>query len=213
MSDKISMKAAEIKVFQTSFNDGLWEIFLGCFFLEFAIAPLLSVYLGDFWSVAVFLPFWGLAYLVVSLIRRYIVKPRIGHVKLGSVRKTKLMKFTLVMLVFNSAIFILGILAAVSFGRVSGFAMSILVGMILLLGFSLAAYMLDFQRLYLYGLLVGIAPLVGEWLYRQGLASHHGFPITFGTISAILILVGLAQLLRLLHNNPLPGEELPSESA
>ena len=54
MSQPISLKEAERKVFQSTANDGLWDIFLGIFFLEFVIAPFLSESMGDFWSVAVF---------------------------------------------------------------------------------------------------------------------------------------------------------------
>jgi hypothetical protein len=59
MFQKISLKEAERKAFKASFDDGLWDIFLGCFFLIFAIGPYLSPTLGDFWSSMVFLPFWG----------------------------------------------------------------------------------------------------------------------------------------------------------
>jgi hypothetical protein len=62
MQEKISLKEAEKKAFKTSFDDGLWDILIGSFFLEFAIAPLISASLGDFWSSVVFLPFWGFDY-------------------------------------------------------------------------------------------------------------------------------------------------------
>jgi len=83
--------------------------------------------------------------------------------------------------------------------------------MILLIGFTTAAYLLDFKRLYFYGLLVGIGPLVGEWLWSQGRVTHHGFPITFGISSAIMILTGLAVFSRFLRDNPLYFEGIPSE--
>lgn len=66
MSQPFSMKEAERKVFRTVANDRLWGLLLGSFFLMFAIAPLLSVHIGDFWSSAVFLPVWGALYLVIQ---------------------------------------------------------------------------------------------------------------------------------------------------
>ncbi|MEJ2265539.1 MAG: hypothetical protein P8X95_19020 [Anaerolineales bacterium] len=133
--------------------------------------------------------------------------------KFGPARKTKLAKFTIVMLVVNIVALILGSVAAMSFGSVPGQMISTIFGLILLIGFSMAAYFLDFNRLYIYGLLVGLSPLVGEWLYTHGKATHHGFPITFGTSAGIMILVGLALFLRLLRNNPAPLEGIPSEEA
>jgi hypothetical protein len=211
VSQKISLKEAERKAFRTTLNDGLVDIFLGCFLLMCVISLYLSDSLGDFWSSAVFLPFLALVYLAIWLIRRYVVTPRIGMVKFGQARKAKLAKFTVVMLVINVVALILGSVAALSFGSVPGQMISILFGLILLMGFSIAAYFLHFNRLYIYGLLVGLSPLIGEWLWTHGYATHHGFPITFGTSSGIMILVGLAVFIRLLHNNPVPIQGIPSE--
>ena len=213
MSQQISLRDAERKAFRATYNDGLWDIFLGCFFLMFAIAPYLSTRLGDFWSSAVFLPFWALVYLAIWLIRKYVITPRIGIVKFGQVRIAKLAKFTVVMLVVNIVALILGLVAALSFGSVPGQMISVIFGMILLMGFSIAAYFLDFNRLYIYGLLVGLSPLVGEWLWTHGYATHHGFPITFGTSAGIMIVAGLSIFVRLLRDNPVPQEGIPPEEA
>jgi len=210
MSPQISLKEAERKAFRTTHNDGLWDIFLGCFVVMFAIAPFLSPSLGDFWSSAVFLPFWGLVFLIIRLIRKNVVTPRVGAIKLGQVRKAKLAKLSVVMLVVNVVALILGFVIAMNFGRVPGQMTTIIFGLIFLIGFSIAAYSLEFNRLYIYGLLVGLSPLVGEWLYTNGNASHHGFPITFGTTAGIMILIGLTVFVRLLRDNPIPIEGIPS---
>jgi len=211
MTQRISLKEAERKAFRITHNDGLWDIFLGCFFAMFAIAPFLSLSLGDFWSSAVFLPFWGLVFLGIRVIRKHVVAPRIGVVRFGQARKTRLVKFTVVMLVVNVVAFVLGLVAAVNLGKVPGQMLSIGFGLILLIGISVAAYFLDFSRLYIYGLLVGLSPLVGEWLWTRGYVTHHGFPITFGATAGIMILVGLIVFARLLHDYPLPTEGIPSE--
>jgi hypothetical protein len=213
MSHQISLKEAERKVFRATYNDGLWDIFLGCFFLMFAIAPYLSSSLGDFLSTLVFLPFWGLVYLVIWLLRKYVVTPRVGSVKYGRARKTKLVKFSVVMLIVNVIAFILGLIAAMNFGRIPGQMFTVIFGLILLIGFSIAAYFLDFNRLYIYGLLVGLSPLIGEWLWSQGYVTHHGFPVTFGITTGIMILVGLVVFVRLLRDNPVPIEGIPSDEA
>lgn len=211
MSEKLSLKEAERRAFTFSFDDGLWDIFLGCFFLEFVIAPFLSPFLGDFWSSVIFLPFWGLVYLAIWLIRKYIVKPRIGTVKFGPARTAKLKKFTIVMLLVNTFVFILGVIAFLSVGVVSGQIYPAILGLTLLIAFSLAAYFLDLPRLYIYGLLLAVSPLVGEWLFTHGYASHHGWPITFGVTCGIMILTGLIIFIRFLRNNPLPVMEASLE--
>jgi hypothetical protein len=206
MNDVVSLREAERKVYLTATQDGLTDVFIGCIFLAWVIAPFLSVSIGDWWSSAVFVPFWGLLMLAVWLIRKHVVRPRIGAVKFGAARKTRLRKFTVIMLVVNIIAFILGIWASANAGKVSGYAVSVLFGMMCLLFSSIAAYFLDTRRFFLYGLLAGVSPLVGEWLWQNQKASHHGFPITFGVTSGIIILTGLVLFVRLLHNNPVPAE-------
>lgn len=209
MSEKISLKKAERKVFHSVFADGLWDVFIGCFALEFSIAPLLSESLGDFWSSVIFLPIFGLVYLAIWLTRKYVVAPRLGKVNFGVVRKKKLARATMVMLVINSLIAILGIVVALLAERAAGSGTGGIfglfptaLGLFCLLGFSFTAYLLDYPRLYFYGLLLFAAPPVGEWLYQHHGASHHGWPIVFGVAAAIMILTGLATFLRLLLKNP-----------
>jgi len=83
-------------------------------------------------------------------------------------------------------------------------------GLIFLIGFSIAAFFLDFRRLYIYGLLAAISPLVGEWLFINGNATHHGIPITFGITAGIMIIIGMVIFLRLLYNNPVLKEGIPA---
>jgi hypothetical protein len=213
MAEQISLEQAEKRAFRIKHDDGLWDIFAGCFFLLFVSALFVSARLGDFWTsaallVSLWLTLWG-----VRLVRKHVVVPRVGVVKFGRARKAKLRKFTLVMLAVNILALILGIFAATQFEKLSGQMIAIIFGLILLVGFSLAGYFLDFGRPYIYGLLLGLSPPVGEWLYSKELATHHGFPVTFGTSATIMILVGLAVFARLLRDNPIPLEETPAKEA
>jgi MFS family permease len=212
VSQPKSLQEVERKVFRTVYQDGLWDVFLGCFALLFALGPLLSVRLGDFWSSAVFLPFWGLVALAIWLIRRHVVAPRLGVVKFGPARKRKLLRFNLAMLVVNVLALVAGIVVALQ-STVPGQVVPIGFGLVLLVGFSVTAYLLDFRRLYLYGLLVGLSPLVGEWLYTHYGVPHHGLPVTFGLSSAIMIGTGLVIFARLLRDNPLPGSQNSARTA
>jgi len=208
MSHQISLKEAERRAFRSTFADGLWDILIACFALQFAIAPLLSVSMGDFWSSAVFLPVWGVTYLIIWLVRKNVVAPRIGEVEFGPARKTRLKKFTVLMLVFNVIVFILGLIAAIVFRSLPVGGPNTVLGLSLLIGFSSAAYFLDFPRLYVYGLLGALGTPIGEWLYQNMGVSHHGYPLVFGTLAGVMILTGLVNFIRFLANNPLPVEEM-----
>ena len=207
MSKEINLKEADRKIFTASFDDGLLDIFLASFVLMFAVAPFLSVYLGDFWSSFVFLPFWGIVYLVLRWLRVHVVIPRTGSVKFGSLRKKKLTAFTIVMLVLNTIFLILG-MVAFTFPGESGWRFILPFGAMVLILFSLGGYFLGLTRLYVYGLMLALAPVVGEWLYQKFGASHHGYPVTYGLSAAIIFLIGLVKFITLVRDNPIPPEDL-----
>jgi hypothetical protein len=206
MNNQISLKEAEQKVFVSFFQDGLVDIFLGFFFTQFVIALYLSESLGDFWSSAVFIPILGLVFIVLWLVRKYVVKPRVGEVKFGQWRVKRLMRFNVIMLIVLTGSAIMAALSAAMFDilpewmHLAPLSFSI----ILLVGFSIAGYYLNYTLFYVYGVMLAAAPLVGEWLWTNMNVPHHGFPVTFGFSAGVLILAGLVQLIRFLHENPLP---------
>jgi hypothetical protein len=202
MSTPISLKEAERKVFRAATDDGLWDIFIACFAAEFAIGPFLSVSLGDFWASAVFLPFWGLAYFAIRVIRKRVVLPRIGEVKFGPARRAKLWNFTLIMLAFNCVSLIGGIAAWLSFGVVPGWVITAVFALIVLNGFCIAAYFLDLPRLYAYGVLAFLSFFVGELLYQYAHIPHHGLPVTFGFTALVILLTGVTRFIWFLRDNP-----------
>ena len=212
MTQKISLKEAERKVFRATFQDGLWDIFIGCVVLQFAIAPLLSSRLGDFWSSSVFLPFWALVFGVVWLVRKSVVVPRLGSVKFGPARKTQLTKFTALMVVINLIAFIIGLFFAMRFDVSSGLLYMAAFGFIVLVLSSVAAYYLECPRLFIYGLLFVLSLIIGEWLYAYFRVTHHGFPITFGITAGIIMITGIVLFMRLLRHYPIPVIEPTSES-
>lgn len=202
MEQTINLKQLERKVWTSFYEDGLGDIFLGCIVLIFALAPFLSrIGLGDFWSSAVFIPFWAIIYLLLVLLRKYVVIPRIGVVSFGRARKKRLIKFNIVMLVVLSVGLILGI---VSFreSTTQGWVHNLRFIAIVLVCSGIAAYFLGFVRLYIYGILVALSIPVGEWLYLNAGVPHHGFPVTFGITAGIMIITGVILLSRLLRKNP-----------
>jgi len=210
MSEQISLKQAEQRAFTSTFQDGLVDILIGCVLSMFAIGPYLSRRLGDFWSSAVFVPFWALAGLVAWLLRRYVVKPRIGVVQFGTWRIARLTRFNVLILALLLASFALGVVSALGFGRLPEWVYLASFPLVMLSAFSIAAYFLNFPRLYLYGALTALAPLVGEGLYVYLQAPHHGYPITFGYTAGVALLVGLVKFVQLLRTHPLPAETSPS---
>jgi hypothetical protein len=197
-------------VFQASFEDGLIDIGIAAFTLMFVVAPFLSVPLGDFWAAAVFIPFWGLIFLLLRWVRKRFVFPRIGIVTFGAERIARLKRGGVVMLVLNVIFLAVGAITFFYPGEL-GFLIALRFSAIMMIFFSMAGYFYDFPELYVYGVLCALAIPGGEWLRQQGYASHHGYPVVFGTITGIIFLRGLYKFIRLMQHDTPSFEEQPTE--
>lgn len=204
--NNISIKEADRQVFRSSFDDGLVDIFLSSVVLMWAVVPFLSVYLGDFWSSVIFLPVWGALYLVLRWIRKAYIQPRTGVVKYGVARRRKMSTFTWIMVALNAIFLALG-LVAFFLPNGPGWTRTIPFAIMLLVSFSLAGYLLDTTRFYVYGIMLASGFFVGQWLYQNYGFSHHGFPVVFATVSALIFLTGIYKLVTFIKDNPLPSEE------
>lgn len=214
MVTNINLKELERRAFRSTFQDGLWDIFIGFLFTQFAIAPILSARgLGDFWSSAILFPIYMIVLVVVMLLKKYVVTPRLGIVQFSKNRKSKL---RIVILMMN-IILVIGIIAAVFFVDLSCLNIQWLFpatfSLILLIGFSAAAYFLDLIRFYIYGAMNSLAVVVGELLYQFAGAVHHGFPIAFGITSSIMIIVGTVLFVEFVKKYPKTGEDVNLEGA
>ena len=194
----------ERDAFVSVMDSGLSDILLASFTTFFAVAPLLSDLLGDFWSSAVFIPFWIAVFLVVSAIRKNVVIPRVGQVRWSAPRQKKLKTTSWAMLAVNVVVFVIGLVALLNY-RPNGssqwvYPTALSLTMLVLL--SIGAYALSLPRFYFYAILLAICPAVGEYLFQEGLASHHGFPIVFGIASVVIASIGLLKLAKVVKLDP-----------
>lgn len=198
-----ALNRMERSTFKAAADSGLWDIFLASVVAMFAIAPLLSRRLGDFWSSAIFLPVWAVVYLVIHLVKKRVVEPRIGVVKFSPPRRKRLMILTLIMVAVNLVALIAGIFAATQDAPGQApILVRILPFIVILVGFSLAALLLWIPRLLAYGLLLAAAPFVGEALFKSGHATHHGFPVVFGVSALVILACGIVRFVTFLPRRP-----------
>ncbi|MFB0516739.1 MAG: hypothetical protein ACETWG_09080 [Candidatus Neomarinimicrobiota bacterium] len=207
----IDLEALERGVWQSTFQDGLWDLFIGVFALGFAVTPLINDVLhSDFWSTFSYLPVNLGALLLLFLGKRYITAPRIGRVRYRSARRRRLTALSLINVVIFLIGGVVGAIAAVG-GRSSMTAIHpYFFGLVILAVFSLCAYLLNVQRFYIYGILLVTPLLIGEASFLKGwkvIAFHHGFPVTFGLSALIIITTGITLLVRFIEATPVPVEE------
>ena len=206
MKNSLNLSAAERKAFGLTFQDGLWDIFIGLMMLQFVIAPLLSdLGWGDFWSSFALLPIYLLALLGMLNLKKTVTAPRVGLVKYHQQRVKKISKLIIVLTVILFLGLIFGLIFFVV-DNINDWFFPIAFSVIVLISFGSAVYFLDFPRLFFYGILTALSPLVGQFLYISWGAAHHGFPITFGFSGAVMITIGVYLFIRFLIDYPLPDQ-------
>lgn len=206
MSKNKTLEAADRKIFTTYFDDGLLDFGLVAFVLMFVLGPFLSIPLGDFWAAVIFLPFWGVVFLILRYLRLHFIRPRLGSVEWGTARKKKLRTGTIVLLIINVIFLVLGALSA-TMPLDSGMVISIRFSVMMLILFTTAGYIMDFNVLYVYGALLALAIPVGEWLYQNYGFSHHGLPVAFGTLAVAMFVRGLYKFITFMKETSFPAEE------
>lgn len=198
----------ERRTYRAARDDGLWDVMIASVFSMFAFGPLLSESMGDFWASAVFLPILAGVYVAIHLIRVHVVRPRTGTIELGEERRERMKMVSWVLLALNIVALFLGIFGWFGFFEewfgISGSVYPVSLAILILAGFSLGAYITGIWRYAAYGLLLAIAGIAGEWMWQNDMADHHGFPVAFGTVAAIILLTGLARLAVVLRDHPLP---------
>jgi hypothetical protein len=211
MSQTINLRELERKAWSSVFQDGLWDIFLGLLLLAMAISALLSdVGFSESWGIAILIGLQVLAMLVLWAGKKIITVPRMGRVKFGPKRKTRLS--WVMVLLFISVLVGAGVFLVTSAMRgnrpgwlnAAFFAPAAwVVNMIIV--FSLGAYFLDFSRLYLIGVMYALAvPL--RIVFRKLTDVDLSF-MAFGAPAMVILFVGLVMFVRFLREYPLLAVE------
>jgi hypothetical protein len=211
MSQPLSLKEAERKAFKSTFQDGLWDIYLSLIFMGFAFGAFLDTLgVSEAGTMIIWMSYVLLAFLLMWIGKRFVTVLRIGLVKFGPTRKARLMKIRTVLL----ASVVLGLIVWIAFALGSdNLSAGLMLGIFalnILVVFGLMAYFMDFERLYIYAVLYALSKPVGELL-----AEYAGLPnptYTFLVTGGASVIVGIVLFVRFLRDYPVP-ENLPWEKA
>jgi len=210
MSASLDLKQLERKAFRSTFQDGLWDMFIGLVVLLFAATLLLTdVGFGDFWSSVVMGCGWLVGWACLLLAKKRVTVPRMGRAMPGPVRRARHSR----LIAIGTVLLFLGVLAGFAVyllpqadARLLDWLVPAALGVVGFGLFGLCAHQLDLPRLYGYGALAGLAAPIGELLYRHAGARHHGWPITFGIAGGVILLIGLCMFIRFLRAYPVVEE-------
>jgi hypothetical protein len=213
VSEKLSLKELERKAFRSTFQDGLWDVFLGLLLLNMGGGTLLGGSgIPPFWSMVGLTAFAAVVLILFWVGKKYVTAPRIGLVEFGPQRKSKLRRVRVVL--FLSVL--MGLLMFLwGLGAWSG-RLPYLLGELpipayvwavqCVVVFGVAAYFMDVTHFYLYGVLYALPFPLGILLARNtDLTGALSMAITFGAAGGILVLIGVVLFVRFLRRYPLPA--------
>jgi hypothetical protein len=210
VSEEIDLKELERKAFRATFQDGLWDIFLGLLLLNMGGSALLGgSEMSPLWSMVVLTLFAGAVLLLFWAGKKFVTAPRIGTARFGAQRKGKLKRVRLVL--FLSVL--LGALMALWGVGSSVAGVPYVIARLPLpayvwagqcvVVFGLAAYFMDVTRFYLYGVLYALPFPLGIMLAQNtSLSGTASMALTFGAAGGTMVLVGVALFVRFLRAYP-----------
>jgi hypothetical protein len=192
MTQEIDLREIEKKSWSTYFEDGLWDIFIATLMLTMAIRTLTDVV----W----FTPLMFVGVLVVVIGKRQITVPRIGFVKFSSKREKKRIKL---IIIIGVAVVLTGVLLSLPLlGQKPPKAVSTLfMAVFLMVIFSSMAFYMEFNRLYLYGLMFAVNEIV--W----GQVGEHAGAYLILIFGVAVMIIGIVFLVSFIQRYPLPSEE------
>jgi len=196
-----------------NYEDGLWDITLGLFFLALGVFPLTRQLFGPTINFTLYLAFLAIVVIVQQYARRVIAAPRIGVVKrLWS--KPKLIILTvLILLLLLTLVLVVVTLTSSQSPQPSyeaatqartNYTVDIIVGVAIIGIFSLLGFVFGIRRLHLYGVLLGVGNLASTIL-----SHNNGYPLNVPLLIAagIIILIGCVLLRRFLRKYPILSDE------
>jgi hypothetical protein len=194
-----------------NFEDGFWDLLLGCIFMMLAIYPVTRELLGPVWNLVLFLSVLALLVAAELLLRRYVSGPRIGYAQPRRSPKLRLvLVFTVLMVLITFGLVLVTLLSPESVpsppveaspGR------SYLVELIALLVigglFSALGYLYGVTRLYFYGWMLGLANLASVYMTHN---AGWTVLIPLAMAAGVILLIGFVLLVRFLRKYPVRAE-------
>ncbi|MDH4212186.1 MAG: hypothetical protein OEV79_12145 [candidate division WOR-3 bacterium] len=201
---KIDLKKLERKVWTSFYEDGIWDIYLGLLLSSIAIGAFCTdVGISEKYSIFGHVGILVFAILFLALGKRFITLPRIGTVVFGPRGRARLTKAQILLAiscVSGLAAFLLIVSTmgnATARQPVMGYIVPLFWIVNMLLLFSLAAYFLNYARLYIIGFLYAVA-VPTDMILRQVLHIDLSV-VAFGVPALIIICMGVVILTRFIR--------------
>jgi hypothetical protein len=193
MHENVDLKQIKKKVYMSYFQDGLWDILLGIYLIGWGISIWQDL-------VAVMGGMWVVIYFSVLGIKRAVVYPRSGYIKLNESRKQHMR-----MAILGAALFLLGfaVFGIFAFNTrpewLNDYFMFLLITMMAVV-IALLGYWWRVTRWYGYSLITFTGAVGQQWL---NMPPELGFFIPGG----IIVIYGIGLFIGFMRKYPKPDRE------
>ena len=207
MKPSSSVKELNGRLLLSMQQDGLPDLLGGMIVSTFGLIPILDqTGMNPGVRQVIIFSIYLLEILLVIWMKRRITAPRAGLVVVS--RKVK-SRISMIFLGVNLALLVFFGISYLSVGVpgtwVGQFRLSIPLGLIFLVLFTVLAALLRASRFYFFGITVLVTLLFFEYLFNRGMVSHHGIPTACLLSGGMIIFSGGFRLIRFvktysLHN-------------
>jgi len=215
MAEGLNLNQLERKAWKAYQQDGLMDIFLGLLMMAMAAsAGMDRLNLSEAAHMGIFIGLEIVAGAIMWAGKRFVTTPRLGRVKFGPKRKKRKLQTTFVLSASVLVGLILFGLFATSNASISElvhqpFFLPLIWAINCLLVFGAMAYLLEYDRLYIVGVVYGMAipatELIGQiWHVDLG-------PWIFLAAGLIILAMGLVVFVRFVRTTPIPDQETSDE--
>lgn len=207
MEENIDLKELEKRAYTSIFQDGLFDIFIGLIVIGWITNSL-----GDFFDtvvvISILFSYYIVACILFILLKAFVSTPRMGKAKFGPTRKLNVKRFFIFSIINTSILVILLVLPYTGLFQgisLQGFFFPLIVSTVFIwLPFSLIAFFIKFNRMYIYAIIGGLAFFISDIL-RDYVPYLLSSCIIFGVSGGIIFLVGLRIFLKFLKKYPKEG--------
>ena len=196
------------KLLLTLHQDGLFDVLAGLIMVTFGLIPILDeTGLNPGARQVIILSFYGVSVFSVLLFKRRITLPRSGYVQLSKKRTTRI---SMVFLFVNVVLFLIFTGVYIFDWPIweffGSYQLSVPLGLIFLVMFTVSGALLKAPRFHLYGILVMITFIGFEHLFLKGVVAHHGIPMAAFISGVLIVLSGLIYLYKFINRYKIDKE-------
>jgi len=193
MQENVDLKQITKRVYMSYFQDGLWDILLGVYLLGWGVSIWQDL-------VAVMGGMWVVIYFSVLGIKRAVVYPRSGYIKLNEARKQQMKMVLLGVVLFLLGFSVFGMFAFNTRPAwLNDYLMFLLITMFAVV-IAILGYWWRVTRWYIYAAIVFMAAAAQQWL---NMPTELGFFIPGG----IIAMYGVGLFIQFLRKYPKSNRE------